>query len=597
MSTVAPPAPAPAPAEPIDRPGTLPGWLLEQARQRPRSTAIRVKNLGRWEETSWADYAERVAGIGRALLHMGVKAGDRVGIVSDNRAEWIMTDLAVQGIGAATVAVPVTASSEELAGLLSNTGADVVVVEDEEQLDKVLEAGDHLLMRHVVVIDPRGIRRLEEPASGFEALEALGSRDATRARSGDAEAWASSVSGVDPSTVATLAFTAGTTADPRAIALSHETLVAAATAGSEAFGLRANDEIVSTLPLSDIAERSLTVALALHVGAVVNFGEGGASIANDRREVRPTVVLGSPQVWERMRETNAAAVRGADPVKRGAMRVARGRGRLGGFLVRRPLRKRLGLGRARVVISTSSPCSAELVEFWRVLGVPLRQAYALTETGGFAAIASPQDPAGSVGGPVGGIECRVDGDAIALRGAVPFGVPLDGAGAAADGWLETGDLGAFDAGVLTITGRAADVISTAGHGTSPRTAEERLESSPYVRTAVVVGNGQPCLGALIVVDPTTVGDWAADRGASFTTFATLSSLPEVRELIGDAVQACNAELDERDRIGCFCVIPHDLGTDEDLVTPTHKLRRGRIATRFADQIEQMYADRGKGSAS
>lgn len=607
MSTVA--ATAPETADPVDgTPQSLPAWLLHQARARPRATAIRVKELGRWCETSWADYAERVAGIGRALMHMGVKSGDRVAILSDNRAEWLMADLAVQGIGAATVALYVTSPASEIAALLKQARADVVIVEDEEQFDKVLEVGTQLSLRHIVVIDPRGIRRLDDPASSFEALEALGNREAVQMRKGDPNAWAASVAALDPASVATVVFTPGTTGSPKGACLTHNALVGAATAGAEALGLRADDEIVSSLPLCDIAERSITAAQAVCVGAVVNFGEGGEALVNDLREVQPTVMVGTPRLWERFREGVDAGGRGADPVKRAALRAARRRGGgLSDLLVKRPLRANLGLARARVAISTTAPCSPDVVDFWRSVGVPLRQAYGLTETAGFVTAASgaaDADPVGSVGRPIPGVEIRLGDDGeVLVRGPGVFDGYLDDAEASraavdSDGWLRTGDVGSLDGGVLSIVGRLKDVVITsAGHRAAPRAIEARLEESPYVRTAILVGDQHPCLGALVVIDASAVGDWAAQRGASFTTSRTLAALPEVRELIGQAVEAANMGFDERDRIGCFALLPQELGDDEELVTATHKVRRGPTLERFRDVIEQMYAERAGSGGS
>ncbi len=604
MTTVAvPEAAAAGPTD--DAPRSLPAWLLHHANTRPRATAIRVKDLGRWQETSWAAYGERVAGIGRALMHMGVKSGDHVAILSDNRAEWLATDLAVQGIGAVTVALYVTSAASEIAALLKQARADVVIVEDEEQLDKILEIADQISLRHIVVIDPRGIRRLDDPASSFEALEALGNREAVQMRSGDPNVWAASVAALDPATVATVVFTPATTGDPKGARITHNALVGAARAGAEALGLRADDEIVSSLPLCDIAERSISAAQAVCVGAVVNFGEGGEALVNDLREVQPTVMVGTPRLWERFREGVDAGGRGADPVKRAAMRAARRRGRgLSDLLVKRPLRANLGLGRVRVAITTTAPCAPDVVEFWRSVGVPVRQAYGLTEASGFVtATIDEADPPGSVGRAVPGAEVRLGEEGeILVRGPGVFSGYLEDASHApvdADGWLHTGDVGTLDDGVLTIVGRLKDVVITSnGHRASPRAIEERLEDSPYVRTAVLVGDERPCFGALIGIDATPVGDWAAERGGAFTTFATLAALPEVRELFEQVVDEVNTGLDERDRIDCFAVLPIVLGEDEELVTATSKVRRGPVLERFRGLVDRMYTDRGgSGTAS
>ncbi len=281
MTALAESAAAPAPAE--DAPATLPGWLLSHAATRPKQVALRVKELGRWCEISWDEYAERVQAVGRGLLHMGVKSGDRIALVSDNRAEWLIVDLAVQGLGAVTVGVPVTSDAPELAARIAQVRADVVVVEDEEQFDKLMESRDQLSLRHVIVIDPRGIERLDDPASSFEALEALGSREALEAREGDVGAWARGVQELDPGGVATIAFTPGTAGDPKGVLLTHTNLLRAAEGAIDALGIGPSDEIVSTLPLWEITERGLTLAQAVRAGATVHFGEGGAALPNDLR--------------------------------------------------------------------------------------------------------------------------------------------------------------------------------------------------------------------------------------------------------------------------------------------------------------------------
>jgi long-chain acyl-CoA synthetase len=211
---------------------------------------------------------------------------------------------------------------------------------------------------------------------------------------------------------------------------------------------------------------------------------------------------------------------------------------------------------------------------------------------------SATDPAGSVGRAVQGAEVRLGADnEVLVRAPGLFSGYLGDADASkaaidGEGWLHTGDVGSLDDDVLSIVGRIKDIVITSnGHRASPRAIEARLEESPYVRTAVLVGDELPCLGALIVIDATSVGDWAADRGGAFTTFATLAALPEVRELVGQAVAEANAELDERDRVGCFAVLPQELGDDEELMTATGKVRRHAVRERFKDLITKMYAER------
>jgi long-chain acyl-CoA synthetase len=565
---------------------------------------MRVKELGRWREITWAEYTSRVASVGRALLHLGVQRGDRVAIVSDNRPEWLITDLAVQGLGAATVGLFVTSPAAELAAMARRAGVAVAIVEDEEQFDKLSEVQDQVSLRHLIVIDPRGIQRLEAPASSFEALEALGGPEAVAIRDGDLRAWEAQVATLADDEAATIVFTPGTTGEPKAALLTNANLVAAGAAGAAATGLGPQDELVSTLPLVEMAERVLTEAQAVRVGATVNFGEGGDALDHDFREVQPTIVLGTPRLWERLQDTAEAGLRVAGRIKRSAARMARTAhsGPVADALVSRPLRRRLGLGRTRAAICATAACPSDLVGWWASIGVPLREAYGLIEAAGVATLAAPgATGSGSVGHAMPGVEVRTTGDVgaegeVLVRGPVVFAGYLDERGDSraerdADGWLHTGDIGVLDAtGDLTIVGRAQDRITTStGHRVAPRVVEARLEVSPYVRTAIVVGNGRPHLGALLDIDAGAVGDWAADNGVPYTTDRTLVERPEVRELLSGVIAEANSGVDEADRVLCFALLPQPLDVEDGTLTPTFKVRRAATAERFKDLVEQMYA--------
>jgi long-chain acyl-CoA synthetase len=266
---------------------TLPARLLELAASQPNRVAYRRKRLGVWEETTYARYAEQVAELGMGLVALGVQPGDRVAIQSDNRPEWLLVDLAVQGIGAITVGVYPTSPEAELVHLLSDSGASVLVAEDEEQLDKALAVRSQVpTLRELVVIDPppgadASVRRFAEvvaPADGF----------------------AERVAALDRSRCAIVVYTSGTTGPPKGAMLSHANLEAAAEAAAQLNGEHPEDEVLSYLPLCHIAERILSVVGALRAGYTVNFGEGGDSFPMDLREVQPTVFLGVPRVWEKL---------------------------------------------------------------------------------------------------------------------------------------------------------------------------------------------------------------------------------------------------------------------------------------------------------
>ena len=611
-----------APARPVPDadagPSTLPAWLLHHSATRPRDVALRVKELGRWREITWEQHAGRVAAVGRALAHHGVGSGDRVLLVSENRPEWVITDLATQGLGAATVGMFPTMPAAEAADVMRRTQVRVAVVEDEEQLDKLLEARDGTALEKIFVIDPRGIRRLEAPAASFEELEALGSLDAVALRAADPELWHRSVHALERGTVATVVFTPGTTGTSKGALLTHGNLAAAAEAGMAEYGLGPHDQIVSCLPLCEISERVLVVAQATRAAATVHFGEGGDAIENDLREVEPTFFLASPRLWERLRGRIDAGLRDAGRIKRSAFRLASPgggslRAMVASLLVTRPVRSRVGLRRVRVAVAAGAPAPLELLEWWLGVGMTVRELYGLVESTGIATVvpATGGRP-GTVGRAVPGTEVSVDATTggetggvqqdgsstgeVRIRGDVVFAGYLDAPTETAErfdasGWLNTGDVGTLDAdGTLTIVGRTKDIIVTSGgHAVAPGPLEQRLQASPYVRAAIVIGDGRPCLGALVAVDDNAVGEWAADEGVPFTTMRSLATRAEVHDLIGRWIDEVNTSLAAGDRIERFALLATELSHDDGALTPNFKVRRGAIAAQFSDQVEEMYA--------
>ncbi len=591
----------------------LPAMLLRHAADRPRQVALRVKELGRWREITWGEYAERAAHIGLGLRALGVSAGDRVGVQSDNRPEWLLADLGVQGIGAVTVGVYPTSPEAEVAHVLGHSEAMVLFAEDEEQLDKALATRDRLpKLQKIVVIDTRGIRSMADPlVMSLDELEVTG---AQRAASAPSE-WADAVGELHAGDLATIVYTSGTTGPPKGAMLSHANLAAAAESTAGVYGARPSDEVLSYLPLCHIAERLVSVVDAVHIGYVVNFGEGGESFLNDLREVQPTFFLGVPRVWEKMLGTVQVQVAEAGWLKRRSyarwQRAGEARARaqlrggggsmrpplLGQLLLYRSLRKKLGLARVRVALSGAAPIAPQVTEYFWSVGVQIRDAYGLTESTGLAT-ATPADDVrlGSVGRALPGVELRLAGDGeILLRGPSIFlGYLTDDAATRAavdaEGWLLTGDVGELDAdGYLTITDRKKDIIITAGgQNISPQLIESMLKLSPYVRDAMVIGDRHPYLTALIGIEIETVGEWAARRDLPFTTEADLAEKREVRELIRAHVERVNRDLADPETIKGFELLPSPLAEGAGQLTATQKVKREVVAAQFATLIEGMY---------
>jgi long-chain acyl-CoA synthetase len=591
---------------------TLPAQLLAQADARPREPALRVKRLGRWREIPWREYATRVANVALGLRHLGIGPGDRVAVLSDNRPEWLFADLGIQSVGAVSVGVYPTEQEAGVAEVLRDSAAKVVFVEDEEQLDKTMAVrAETPGLQKIVVLDTRGIRSLLDPMTmSLDELENLGEQPTRDVVDLWREMLAERRGGDDGAVVV---YTSGVAGSPHGVLLSHANLRAAADILSDYFGARPDDEILSYLPLSHVAERLVSVVAAVHAGYIVNFGEGGESFPNDLREVQPTFFLGVPRVWERLMGSVRFRMQNASWLKRrlyalgvrAGARIgeARRRGQTGGrlqgaiwwLLLFRALRTKLGLARVRIALSGAAPIAPEVLEYWWSLGVPVRETYGQTEDTALAT-ANPTDDVrlGTVGTALPGVEVRIADDGeILVRSPGNFvgylGDEAATAAALAGGWLHTGDLGELDAdGYLTITGRTKDVIVTAGGlNVSPAKIENLAKVSPFISEAMVVGDRRPYLCALIGIEGTAVAEWAKQQGLQFTTERDLAGKPEVRRLLESQIADCNERLADAEQLQRFEVLPVDLD-EVGALTATQKVRRQQVVDQFSDLIDGMY---------
>ncbi|MET0238143.1 MAG: AMP-binding protein [Kibdelosporangium sp.] len=584
---------------------TLPARLLELAQQRPKEVALRRKHWGRWQETTWAGYAERVADVAAGLAGLGVGTGSRVAVHAENRPEWTIADLAIQGLGAVSVGIYPTSPPAEVEYLLAHAQVSVLITENEEQLDKVLAVRDRLpALEHIVVIDPRGIRA--EDVLVFDSFEGGSRTD-----------YAQAVARLDPSAPAILVYTSGTTGPPKGALISHANLVASGRTFVEALGAGAADEVLSYLPLCHIAERLISVIDAVWAGSTVNFGEGGEAFQQDLRDVQPTVFLGVPRVWEKMMAGVEIRMADASWLKRTLYKLCLRQGRriaprrmtgqasLGDKLVLglcelvmfRPLRLKLGMSRVRVPVSGAAPIAPQVLEYLWAIGIPVREGYGQTENTAICTITPAGDVRlGTVGRALPGVEIRIAGDGeILTRSAGVFQGYLDDPASTAaavdsDGWLRTGDVGEIDKdGFLKITDRMKDIIITAGgKNVSPSEIENLLKVSPYVREAVVIGDRRKYLTALIGIELDTVGNWATRRDLPYTTYADLTDKPEVYALIRTVVSAANKNLAQVEQVKRFLLISKELDHEDGELTATQKVKRQAVERRFESEIEAMY---------
>ena len=589
----------------------LPAKLLEHSQTRPNDVAMRHKRFGIWKEFTWGEYLNKVVSVSLGFYELGVREGDKVAIHSENRPEWVFADLAAQTLGSVSVGIYPTSPASEVEYLLSHSEASVLVVEDEEQLDKALEAWDRLeKLQKIVVIDPRGVKELNDPRIiTFEDLLELG--DLVVGKS-----FEEMTKAITSSETAIIVYTSGTTGPPKGAMITHENLRFAAITWGLVYEYRKNDEVLSYLPLCHVAERVISVANAVYHGYVVNFGEDTNSFTEDLREVQPTFFLGVPRVWEKM--LAAVQIRSNDAtwlkrslfnfwIKQGGLLLQRRLKNkstfidsiwfgIGWLFVFRSLKKRLGMMRVREALSGAAPIAPQVLEFLMSVGVPVREGYGMTENTAVATIV-PADELylGSVGKalPLSEVRIAKDGEILTRSDGTFKGYfknPDATKETIIDGWLHTGDIGHIDEfGHLWITDRKKDIIITAGgKNLSPSEIENRIKISPYVREAMVIGDKRKYLTALIGIESDTVGDWATRQGIPYTTYEDLSSKDEVNELVSMIITDANEDFAQVETVKYFKLIPIELDHEDGQLTATQKVKRAAITEQFAELIESMY---------
>jgi long-chain acyl-CoA synthetase len=606
---------------------SLPQRIRARASDTPGGVAMREKNLGLWEPETWADYWEKASLVGHALLSLGIEPGDRVAVHSENRREWLFCDIGITAARAATVGLYPTNPAPEVLHVLRDSGARLVVVEDQEQLDKTLEViGELPHLEHLVHLESRGITgHYDDPRlMSWDAFVELGRRH----RADSPDALERRMDAARPDDLATLVYTSGTTGPPKGAMLTMANiefvLETLQTDGAFVRPAASNrDVVVSYLPLCHVAERVFTTWFNAGLGTQVAFAESVDTVQQNLREVQPTIVFGVPRIWEKIAAGMQIRMSGASRLKRANfavwMRVSRWIGRtlvarqgrhtpatrlayaVGWVLLYRPLRERLGLSKVRYAASGAAPIAPEVLELFMGIGLPMFEVYGMTENSAIAtANVRGRVRVGTVGEVQPGTELRIaeTGEILTRHAGTFAGYWDDPAATAAaidaDGWLHTGDVGEWVDGThVRITDRLKDVIITAGgKNISPSEIENSLKASPFIKEAIVIGDRRRFLTALIGIELDTVGDWARRRRLSFTTYRDLTTKPEVVELVQGVVDAVNERLATVETVKAFRLLPKELDHEQGELTATQKVKRSAVTAQFADDIEGMYAGSG-----
>ncbi|MDB5732157.1 MAG: long-chain fatty acid--CoA ligase [Variovorax sp.] len=596
---------------------TPPQQLLHWARARPDTVALRQKQFGIWQPVTWREYAERSGCLALALLDLGLQPGEKVAILSENRIEWVIAQFGVGLAGGIVAGVYPTSPGVEIEYLLQLADSPIIVCEDQEQLDKVLSVRGNLPeLRQIVLIDARGLRHYDR--SGIHEFEAL--IDAGRRLAADQPARIEAIAATQTlDDIGLIVFTSGSTGRPKAAQMSWRGLGSAARGLNTVLGCTDRDSLVSYLPLCHVAEQMFSIHVPMATGAVVNFAESLRTVQEDLRELSPQVFFGVPRIWEKFHASIQTKLREA-----GGWRLAmyqRAMTSVGRFaelprpqwslaqrvvrvfwyvLVLRALLNFVGLRRCRVAISSGAPIAPDILHFFRVLGLPIREAYGLTEASGATTMqTSDASPVGTVGVPYPGVELKLADDGeILIRGDVVFkGYYRNPEATAeamdAEGWLHSGDVARWEDGPagreLRIIDRKKDIMITAGgKNITPSEIENALRISPFIREAIVIADRRRFVSALLQIDFESVGNWAEAQGLPYTNFKSLVEQDKVRAMIESEVAVANARLAQVQQVRKFHLLAKELDHDDGEVTATMKVRRKSIAEKYADVIEAIY---------
>ena len=607
---------------------TFPQLLLRHAAERPSAAALREKEYGIWQTHTWSSLADMVAALAAGLHAAGLAHGEHLVVIGANRPRLYATMLAAQSLGAIPVPLYQDAVAAECVYPLNNAEVRFCIVEDQEQVDKLLEIREQCpAISHIFFDDPRGLRNYDEP--GLQSMDTLTQAgQALLARDGG---WfAQRVAATQPGDVAAMFFTSGTTGNPKGVVHTHATLLDRATAGAEFDHLTSGEEVLAYLPPAWIGQNIFSYAQWLACGYVVNCPESAATVSIDLKEVGPTYYFAPPRVFEglltsvmirmedagalkrRMFHTFMALARRVGPALRDGQSVGivdRALYALGDLLVYGPLRNTLGFSRVRVAYTAGEAIGPDLFTFYRSIGINLKQLYGSTETAVFVCLQPDNEArADTVGVPIRGVEIKVadNGEILVKSAGLLRGYYKNPAATAEvltdDGWYRTSDAGFLDAqGHLKIIDRIKDVGRLAGGANdgamfAPKYVENKLKFFPHIKEAVALGDGREKVCVMINIDFDAVGNWAERRNLPYAGYTDLASKPEVYGLIRDCIEKVNADLaaDERlagSQVSRFLVLHKELDADDGELTRTNKVRRGFIAEKYAVLVDALYAGR------
>ncbi|GAB4175251.1 MAG: AMP-binding protein [Rhodocyclaceae bacterium] len=604
---------------------TFPRLAAHHAAVRPDKPAIREKDLGIWQTWTWKQVVEETYALAAGLAELGFRRGDNLAIIGDNRPRLYWSMCAAQCLGGVPVPMYQDAVAAEMVFVLQDAEIRFAIVEDQEQVDKLLEVREQCpKLQHILYDDPRGLRHYTD--AGLQSVDEVQAAGRAHNRN-HPEFIAGEVAKGAGGDVAIMLYTSGTTGKPKGVEVTHEALIFAAAGGVSFDHLTADEEILSYLPMAWVGDNLFSYAQALVAGFTINCPESGDTVMTDLREIGPTYYFAPPRVFENLLTQVLIRMEDAGALKRRMfqyfMDVARRCGAeildgkpvpfrdralyaLGEILIYGPLRNVLGMSRIRVAYTAGAAIGPDLFRFYRSIGINLKQLYGSTETCAYVCLQPDgQIRLDAVGIPAPGVELKIadNGEVLVRSRAMlkEYYKRPDATAEAidAEGYFHTGDAGFIDGGQLKIIDRAKDVGKMAnGAIYAPNYIENKLKFFPHIKEAVAFGNGREQVCAFINIDMGSVGNWAERRGLAYSGYTDLAQKEEVYQLIRECVEQANAELAQDAMLGDsqvhrFLILHKELDPDDDELTRTRKVRRGFIAQKYEVLIDALYS--GKAS--
>src|SRR5450755_105617 len=605
-----------------DRLDTFPRLMEEHASLRPNAPATREKYLGIWQTWTWAQVADEVRELACGLAALGFKRGMHLAIIGDNRPRLYWSMIAAQSLGGIAVPMYQDAPAAEFDYVLNDAEIVFAIVEDQEQVDKILEAAPKVpSLKHIYYDDPRGLRSYEGVTS-VDRLQEIG-REFDLAHP---DFYNDEVARGRPGDVSIVLYTSGTTGKPKGVCQTHAAFIVSAQGGCGFDKLDSRDSILSYLPMAWVGDHLFSYAQWLVAGFTINCPESGDTVMTDLREIGPTYYFAPPRVFENLLTQVMIRMEDASVIKRGLFRYFTGVARrcgaamldgkpvalgdrllyaLGNVLIYAPLRNVLGMSRIRVAYTAGAAIGPDLFRFYRSIGINLKQLYGSTETCAYVCLQPDRGVKfDTVGEPAPGVEIKIaDGGEVLVRGPMLLKEYYKRPDATAEsiddeGFFHTGDAGLIDdSGQLKIIDRAKDVGRMSGGAMfAPNYIENKLKFFPHIKEAVAFGNGRDTVCAFVNIDMGSVGNWAERRGIAYSGYTDLAAKAEVYELIGECVQQVNAELANEgplasSQVHRFIVLHKELDPDDDELTRTRKVRRSFISEKYGVLIDALYSDK------